>query len=285
MFRRDILSWWLRPAFLRPWGRRRDVLFAGPWAGEFGWELMSWQGFVRKLSRAYRRTEVCCPEGHEALYADFAHAVHPHRLRGVAECNALHAIQNPEELARIAALVPPDCDHLRPLGYQPFARQEIIRFGRRAAPPSIDVLFHARGRAFGADRNWSAANWETLLPRLQSKGYRLGALGLRNATLSPGGAWSDFRDRPLSETLDLIASARLVIGPSSGPMHLASLCGTPHVVWTDRGRYARGHTNRDKYEWWWNPLRTRVAVLDEQGFQPSPVAVETAVLSLLENPF
>ena len=29
------------------------ILLAGPWVGEFGWELFCWQGFLRKLSKQY----------------------------------------------------------------------------------------------------------------------------------------------------------------------------------------------------------------------------------------
>jgi ADP-heptose:LPS heptosyltransferase len=281
VFRRDILSWWLRPAFLRWWGRRSDTLFAGPWVGEFGWELMNWQGFVRKLSRRYARTIVCCPEGREALYADFATEIIPHRVRGVAECNVMHAVQNPEELERVLALVPAGTDHLKPLGYQPFSRQEFVRFGTPRPELRVDVLFHPRGRGFGTDRNWSEARWNALLGLLRGKGLTLGCLGVRSATLPLEGDFRDWRDRPLSETLDVIASAGAVVGPSSGPMHLASLCGAPHVVWTDRRRYARGRTNRDKYEGWWNPLGTPVTVLDEDAFDPPPEKVAEAVLTRL----
>lgn len=298
MFRRDILSWWLRPAFLRPApfdrlraGKRSDdTLFAGPWVGEFGWELMNWQGFVRKLSRRYARTIVCCPAGREALYADFATEIIPHRIRGIAECNVIHKLENPDELARVLALVPPGADHLKPLGYQPFSRQEFVRFGTPRPELRVDVLFHPRGRTFGTDRNWSPERWRALLAILRARGLRVGCIGVRAATLDLAGlagfedvgtAIPDWRDRPLSETLDVIASAGVVVGPSSGPMHLASLCGTPHVVWTDRARYARGRTNRDKYEGWWNPHGTPVTVLDEDGFDPDPVKVAEAVVAQL----
>jgi ADP-heptose:LPS heptosyltransferase len=287
VFRRDILSWWLRPSFLRPSGRRSDTLFAGPWVGEFGWELMNWQAFVRKLSRGYKHTIVCCPAGREALYADFATTIIPHRLRGIAECNVMHNVENPDELARVMALVPQGADHLKPLGYQPFSRQEFIRLGSAKPDLRVDVLFHPRGRTFGTDRNWSLARWSTLLTTLRARGLTLGCIGVSGATLDLTslrdlqGAFADWRDRPLSETLDVIASAGVVVGPSSGPMHLASLCGTPHVVWTDRQRYARGRTNRDKYEGWWNPLGTPVTVLDEEAFDPQPLIVADAITALL----
>ncbi len=40
-------------------------------------------------------------------------------------------------------------------------------------------------------------------------------------------------------------------------------------------------TNRDKYEGWWNPLATPVAVLDDEAFDPSPAKVAAAVAALL----
>ena len=118
MFRRDILSWWLRPAFLRPWGQPSDTLFAGPFLGEFGWELLCWQGFVRKVSRRYKTVIVYCPEGREALYRDFADRIIPHSFRGTAECDSVkeRAIMS-QALAAAKALVPPGADHLTPLGY------------------------------------------------------------------------------------------------------------------------------------------------------------------------
>ncbi len=278
MFRRDYLKWWLRPAFLRPWGRRSGTLFAGPWLGEFGWELLCWQGFVRKVSRGYARTVVYCPAGREALYADFAAQIIPHHFKGTAETDS---VKEPsvmaEALASARALLPPDADHLTPLGYQPLSRQEFVAYGTRRPERETDILFHPRGRGMGAYRNWDKAKWQDLVARLSAAGYRLGCLGVRGATVDVSGDFADLRDKPLSETLDVIASARLVLGPSSGPLHLASLCRTPHLVWTDRRRYARGHSSRDKYERLWNPFATEAIVLDDDGFDPPVAAIAAEV--------
>ena len=32
-----------------------DHLIAGPFLGEFGWELMQWQGYLRQLAKFYKR--------------------------------------------------------------------------------------------------------------------------------------------------------------------------------------------------------------------------------------
>ncbi|MEN9352772.1 MAG: hypothetical protein RL318_97 [Fibrobacterota bacterium] len=281
MIRRDFLSWWFRPAFLQTWGSPAHTLFAGPWVGEFGWELMHWQGFVRKLAPRYRKVIVSCRAGQEALYADFAHEFVLHDVRGTADCNRLLTVDNPDELARILALVPPGADLLRPLGAQPHERQTFIKFGTKQAELATDILFHPRGRGHGADRNWSRANWERLLELLQPLGLRIGCIGLTTATQELQGDFLELRDKPLSQTLDMMASTRLVVGPSSGPMHLASLCATPHLVWTDRKRYARGLTNRTKYENTWNPHHAQAIVLDEWDFQPSPELVAEKITTFL----
>ena len=281
MIRRDFLSWWLRPSFLQPWGKPSRTLFAGPWVGEFGWELMHWQGFLRKLAPRYEEVIVSCRAGQEALYADFASRFVLHDIRGTADCNRLLDIANPQELDRVLSLVPTDADLLRPLGAQPHCRQVFRRFGTSRPELSTDILIHPRGRGHGSDRNWSLENWEKLLALLAPLGLRIGCIGLSTATQPLSGDFLELRDRPLCETLDVLASSRLVVGPSSGPMHLASLCGTSHLVWTDGTRYARGLTNRVKFERTWNPFGTRAVILDEWGFQPPPEAVAEAIASFL----
>ena len=269
MIRRDILSWWMRPAFMQPWGKKQDTLFAGPWAGEFVWELLNWQAFLRWLAPQYKKVIVCCRESSRALYEDFAHEFVFHQLKGDAECNMLHNLQNPEEFDRIKQLIPDNADHLMPVGWQPDKRKSFIKFGSESAELKYDVIFHPRGRGFGTDRNWDSDKWTSLVKQLEDQGLKLACIGLKNATLDIPGQFDDFRDQPLDQTMTLLRSSRLVIGPSSGPMHLASLCGTPHLVWTDRKRWARGYTNRYKYESWWNVFSTPAIVLDEQGFDPT----------------
>src|SRR5690242_12248737 len=46
----------------------RNNLFAGPYAGEFGPELMQWQGYVRGRRRYYDQVHVLTYPGREYLY-------------------------------------------------------------------------------------------------------------------------------------------------------------------------------------------------------------------------
>lgn len=274
--KRDVLRWWFRGGCARRPGRK-PVLFAGPWVGEFGWELMNWQAWVRALAPHYEKVVVCARPASEALYQDFADVFVPHGLRGTADHVILRDVENPEVLAEIRAQVTEEMDWLQPLIYVPQRVQHFIRFGEAEAVDRVDVLLHARGKGAASERNWPVSQWEALVEHLQSAGLTVGCVGLRHATLDVPGVL-DFRDIPLTETLNRMAAAKLVLGPSSGPMHLASLCGTPHVVWTNQGIYRMGKSSRQKYESWWNPLRTPVTVLDDEGFGATPARVLEAAL-------
>jgi hypothetical protein len=281
MLKRDIVDWWTLPRFLKPWGKQAEVLFAGPWTGEFGWALINWQPFLRKLSRLYQKVIVSCRKGNEAMYEDFAHDFLFHDIKGIFECNKALSIENPEELERIHSTIPVQADHLPSVGWQHFKRKEFIKFGKPTLALGTDIIFHPRGRRYGLDRNWDKGKWNVLIEGLNRYGLRIGCIGLKDETLDIEGDFIDFRDSPLKKVMDLMASTRLVIGPSSGPMHLSSLCGAPHLVWTDREKFARGKTNRFKYEKWWNPFDTSACILDEYGFDPPVGPVEKNIIDLL----
>lgn len=265
-------SWRLRSRILRSGARRSPVLFAGPWVGEFGWELMNWQGLLRALRPDYERIVVCSHESSEALYKDFSDEFVAHEVRGQPNAHVVFDVVNPVELQRVLSLVPPESDHLLPLRFVPETAQKFIRYGSAdSRAGSADIIVHARSGPWTPHRNWSLDKWMALVRILHNKGLRVGAIGLTRSTLSLPGI-EEYRDAPLQETMDRLACARLALGPSSGPMHLASLCDTPHLVWTDRRSYGMGKTSREKYERWWNPLGSPVWVLDEYGFDP-PVEV------------
>ena len=44
------------------------TLYAGPWVGEFGWELCGWQGTVRALARRHDRVVIGCRPSSRPMY-------------------------------------------------------------------------------------------------------------------------------------------------------------------------------------------------------------------------
>ena len=77
----------------------------------------------------------------------------------------------------------------------------------------------------------------------------------------------DCRGFDLESVADILTNCRMIIGPSSGPMHFASLCKCPQLVWTGN-KNGLGRGNREKYEKKWNPFGVDVHVCEDGGWNP-----------------
>ena len=78
------------------------TLIAGPWVGEFGWELFAWQAYVRALSRKFDKTIIICRENSAALYADFANDfIHVNPKTGLADSFFMYGLDTRELLQKI----------------------------------------------------------------------------------------------------------------------------------------------------------------------------------------
>ena len=64
--------------------------------------------------------------------------------------------------------------------------------------------------------------------------------------------------------------SKLIVGPSSGPMHMASLCGLKHLVWSTE-------YNRVRYERDWNPFKTEVIFHSDGGWNPNPETIKEII--------
>lgn len=266
----------------------KKTLLAGSWLGEFGWEIMSWQGYVRKLSRGYDQTIVSAPPSHEALYEDFCDTYLGHTIPGDRDCWKLHGDHRLKEaldieLAEMASRL--KADRLVPSGHVPLDQQEFVVYGDPSrVPPErrMDVLFHFRLRHDrGQERNTPADLAADIL-RYMPKEWKLGCIGSREeATCFPG--YADLRGIPLRELMDVIHAAWLVTGPASGPLVLASLCKTPHVSWSTRRWYsAVKMDNKERMTRGWNPFNVPCKVLDQFGFQPPAIEAAKAITEAKE---
>ncbi|BBK36756.1 hypothetical protein STAQ_18340 [Allostella sp. ATCC 35155] len=265
------------------------TLIAGPFVGEFGWELMGWQAHVRRRSRDYERTIVLSRPECAYLYRDFCDRFEPWSpgswLTQGYECTGGCPYDGAVETRY------PGADRLcidrnvDAVGWAGLADQEHRRFGLDVEPArTFDLVVHARAiPAFAgpadekAQRNWPADEWHRLCAALARR-FTIAAIGLPDLAILPDGT-TDCRGLPLDQQCALLARARAAIGPSSGPMHLASLCGCPHLVWmkAEQGipmRYARD----------WNPLATRVCILSRAGWRPSRSLVLAGLRRLLAMP-
>jgi len=248
-------------------------LVAGPWVGEFGWELFHWIPHIRFLSHRYDKTIVYCRTGLDLLYQDFA------------ECKHFDVNSYETDACRVDGkffvLSQYELDKYNDYEYFPNTRIANNQYGMKeyfdysiyadCVTNPCDVIVHARstnkcGTGF---RNWSLEKWDELVSLLDCK---VGFIGLKESSYCPSGA-IDLRGNNMKMVISYIVASKLVVGPSSGPMHLASLCKKKHLVWTDiKIEPGLNGTNRDRYETIWNPFKTPVIVVDKYGWQP-PVDV------------
>lgn len=257
------------------------VLIVAPYLGEFGWELMNWQGRVRwEIAHGgYHRVVICAEPDRRALYRQphyqgqvVFHAVS--RLSAPGHRNEDHRVDErnrpvpPAELRRLvltqasewcktlgmsldeASVLMPD---FKGTIWPTTPSHQILTSLRVRQPVATDVVLAPRVRRLGQERNRPDSWWEELAERLRSR-------GLLVETYAPR----------VDQAIQQLSRARLAVGASTGGMHLASLCGCPHYVWgsgQDVVWTSLAITNRQRYETVWNPLGTPCRY-DECGWQP-----------------
>jgi hypothetical protein len=263
------------------------ILLAGPWIGEFGWELCCWQGFIRRLSKEFKKTIVVSKAGHEFLYRDFCDEYHiinlpPNNLQFDGWSCA--GINEEYLLSQINGI---NYDFRQPavnIGFEMngsgylslfddrFLGQHYIKYKSDLPCEKVDILVHPRNREVGNHRNWDLNSWQSLIQLLSEK-YIVGIIGTTETFELKG--VKDFRNIPIENTVALMNNCKLVVGQSSGPLHLASLCGTPHLVWSEE-------YNRNRYTKYWNPHNTPVYFYSEMGWNPKVNFIYNKIVEILK---
>lgn len=248
------------------------ILVAGPWIGEFGWELFGWQGYIRAISKNYVRTICISRPGHGVLYTDFAEFV---AFDPEVDSSTMWMAQ---DKPRVESKIyypsymtdlknNPDVEWLEPgevyqkqwLTLRPGAPpHKFIKFGTEKREVGFDVLIHARAteKLGTAIKNWPVDNYKSLVDRFPH--LKFASIGtLKGAHHIPGTI--DRRGLPLVMLVDTIASSQIMIGPTAGPLHLSALCETESIVWTGYKRSVLRH------ETLWNPFNVNVIVMSPGG--------------------
>jgi len=262
-------------------------LFAGPYVGEFGWLLFGWQGFLRSMSKDYDHVAIAGREDHRIFYEDFVDEYIPYEPMGIhtryTKCKDEHVpAEFYDPFQGYDKIIPAQTQLVswsQSRGFfhynQQYVgdhKQEFRRFGN-SKDNLFDIIFHARDteKCGSKGRNWGQRRWDRLYEKF--KGEKVVFIGSKEEAYCPIGA-PDLRGMRLRYVIDIIAGAKVVVGGSSGPIHLASLCGTPHVVW--------GHPlNKRRYEQDWNPLKTPVRFHGADYWRPSVDTVEGLVVDVL----
>jgi hypothetical protein len=259
-------------------------IIAGPWLGEFGWELMRWQGVFRKLAYDGWNVYMIARDGHQELYKDYVKEFIPAESLGFNTKGETDGWRINNEVPSLTMdqknAICSSAKYVSAAVCMQMSKQEFIKYGEDSFCLRYPIIIHARATQKGGTdiRNWPREKWEELVARLVKIGtFPIACIGSKEGAMCFDNC-IDKRGENLINTVDILQCCNLVIGPSSGPMHLASLCGTPHLVWTDDKFWGSCNgTNRQRYETNWNPLGTKTIILDEDNWQPSVDTVEKAI--------
>jgi len=244
-------------------------LRAGFFAGEFGWELMRWQANIGYIANDYDKVIIGCEMSHRFLYKDFATEFVDFPLE-IKSRNMWYTNGRVYPMSNDNCIIPS-----RKICLSEY--QKFIKYGNRKKELGYDILIHARysKNMNTGYRNWCRENWVSLVELL--KNYNMASIGTREDALWIPGT-IDNRDVQLSKLADTMASSKMIIGPSSGPMHLASLCGLKHIVWSDK-KTVGIMNNEKRYKDIWNPFGTECKFIPT--WQPGISQVEREVIKWL----
>ena len=259
----------------------KETLIVGPYAGEFGHEIMNFQSYVRWLRRKYREVHVITYPGREPLYRGCVVHSHHHDLRtaGYSYGRISHAQIRAEahEFARAHQIAIYDlfstvhlCTrwHRRLL----FGQEHEVIAPVKPSRPNQRILFHFRSiqkAGWDQDRNFRPDLAEEVCRLCRLSGLEVACIGHPKYALSPRGS-QDRRTEDLEATVAEIAACRLVVGELSGPLHLAAYGGKPIVIWApDKERLVNVFRR--------NPFNVKVFVVRDDTTNPSPQEILAAV--------
>lgn len=258
------------------------TLLAGPWIGEFGWELFEWQSFIRHRSQFYDKVIVSSRPGHEILYQDFADEFIPYKSEE-RDCCGWTNYTTPTNISQFSNV---KCTHwLRPCRYLQ-GRQRFIPYGKYDEKNSFDIVFAARDITVSSNykkpakqkqqRNcFGQTEWKKIADFLLEKNLKICSIGLSTSTQWINGTVNK-QNISLEQLSTILKSSKLCIGPSSGMMHFASLCECPHLVWTSS-------KNIEKYKNKWNPFKTIVKFIINEEWNPDVYSIIDKLNNILKN--
>lgn len=265
------------------------VLLAGPWVGEFGWELFCWQAFIRNISNDFDKVIMIGRQTNEFLYKDYIDQYIPFDPKSFKtdawRCHNAISHDHIIEYTPHDVYISGNFDigmrytHNGVVDTKGlfFNRQKFIKYvsdvkiDDKFSEDGYDVLFHCRNKSTGDERNWSYDKWVEL-ESLLDEDILIGCIGNDEAFHIPN--TDDLRNINTEQLVAIFNSSSLIVGPSSGPMHLASLSGLDHLVWST-------DYNRVRYEKDWNPLKTKVIFHSEGGWDPNPNKIAEIINDLV----
>jgi hypothetical protein len=265
----------------------RRILVAGPYAGEFGHELMDWQPWVRAQIPLHDEVHVITYPGRDYLYPGCRVHYHEVALENAGYKHGRFTPLQLEAMARkkAAELGLKNYDLMTALHLCTHYHQRFLlpaKFERLGRPPAAgeirDVAFHFRQvKKTGPDqaRNYPLELCDRVAEFCRAQGLGFFCIGHPRYAYCPAGV-EDRRTEDLGASVAAIRSARLLAGELSGPMHLAQLAGTPILIWAD-GQWRLDNCER------WNVFHVPTYIVANNTHQPEPERVGEKIVAALAD--
>jgi hypothetical protein len=275
------------------------TLVCGPYVGEFGWEIFSWSGYCRALSRHFEDTIVITRPGRGFLYTDFAKVQYfTPPDSGVSDCENNSEVTSDAMVEIVKPFFSPTTFWLPPFknergAYQHWAQPLYIPTIKGALIPEYipafrdpsvkkdKVLLHARDRSHvRVNDNAPISLFVELASHLKNNGWDVASIGASESSHVKG--TTDMRNISLNDLSSLMNTAVCTIGPSSGPLHFAALVKCPIIAWSSNIQ------NSYRYSTSWNPHDTKLVYInivsrDHQSLHPPVQTLVQAVEWIQED--
>jgi ADP-heptose:LPS heptosyltransferase len=279
--------------------QKGKVLVAGPYFGEFGWEVFCWQPLLRHhaMTGKHEKVIVYAGPGRGLLYR-FADEIRQldDMPRHEPECLIWHRMgQHVKDAGEMTQRMVNACaaefgkERLEVMHWQsiqpannphyPQGLPDLLwgepdgRFRPRGEGKPL-VALCVRDRGLSDFRNWGRERW-VRLSLLLTKNCDVVLLGRTQEPWILDSPYSLLNQTSVDDLIRIFGNhAAVAVGGSTGTIHLASRCGTPHIVWGNAKVTRRiAETN-----WFGAPARVY-----EWGWEPEPEMVAKAVETCLDT--
>ena len=250
--------------------QKHATLIIGPYVGEFGWEIMEWIPYINKIAIKYNKVISISYKESKYFYKDFLFC--PHDLKLGASGFAFGKISKEKEMEIIN-----DCilkfnlnkfdlfkpAYLNKISKYILGEKKYNSYKTNTNNITIDILFHFRNfqREDGDYKNYDKKLSDDIANYFLLKNYKLACIGHPDLAYCPSKV-EDFRSKDFKDTIDIISQSRIVVGGSSGPMHLACLCEKPIITWIS------AEFGAERYLSYWNPFKVPVYIVSDKSFKP-----------------
>jgi len=222
---------------------------------------MVWQGFIRHAAKDFDEVHGVCFEPFKHLYEDFTDKLYtatPSRRDTLPshECPA-HIQKEYEKMVDDKNTELNVFDSRQTPPYWNRQQAATYKSYKKKLKKKYDAVLHLRHMEHRTEDN-DSPEWNIkLVKRLMSEGKKVALIGTSKGTQDVDLPVDKFYDKSLTEIIKVINQSKIVVGQSSGPMHLAALCEAETVVWSN----TKGDGLLERYTSTWNPFNNKVNYL------------------------